>query len=301
MNDSNSSNLTFLQTLLQRCANQRLAFKCAALLLAIALLLLAGLGKLNAPMLLITNAPLLLVALMDAAVSAQERRCFTLLAKLAENGNSNKLSAAELAWPLAPEDAGTSAQRTVLAFLSLSVWPFYLALGGIVAAGAASIAPKSPMLASAAHSAGCGSSGCGGGAAGCGGGAGGGGCGGAGGCGGGCGASSSASLPKSSSANPQSQSGFGAPHTQVPGTQGTQSGQPRPGFFPITPAQGNRPVNIQQQPINVMPQQGSPVLVPVQPTNPQPDTIQLQKPVSAPQSLQSLTTPKPASSAPAPP
>ena len=274
MNDSAPPNFAFLQTLLQRCANQRLAFKTAAVLLAVALLLLAGLGKLNGQMLLITTAPLLLLALMDAAVSAQERRCFTLLAKLAENGNSSKLKAADLAWPLAPEAAGVGLQRTVLAFLSLSVWPFYLALGGIVAAGAASIAQKSPLLASVAHSAGCGSGGCGGGAAGCGGGAGGAGCSGAGGCGaGGCGASKS---PQAAMQNSPSTSGVGVLRPQV------QSGQLRPGFFPVTPTQGNRPAIAQQPNITIKPQQAGPgAAIPVQATKPTPNTIQIQKPANA--------------------
>jgi hypothetical protein len=249
MNDLNSSSpaCCILPTLLMRYAKQRLVFKFTAILLAVALLLLAGLGKLSAQFLLITAAPLLLLALMDAATSAQEQRCFTLLA-------TGKGKASDSTWPQMPETTSAGLQRTVLALLSLSVWPFYLALGGILASGAATLSPslKSPTTASAAHS-GCGSSCSSGG--GCGGGKG---CGGAsGGCSsGGCGSSSTAGV-----ATGNHNGGIGVPRPQMPNVQGVQVNQQRPGFFPVTPAPGNRPVNVQVQPqpnINVLPQQPLP-------------------------------------------
>ena len=150
-----------LPDIIHRYSSQRATCKQWSVLLGVAILLVGALGKVSAANLLWTAAPLLLLGLAEAGYAGQERRCVDILKS--RKGNE-EVSA------LLPEAASASILRTAVAAMSVSVWPFYLGLFAIVAAGGGAMtspgkeAPMSGPVqfaqAGAAH-AGCGSGGCG--------------------------------------------------------------------------------------------------------------------------------------------
>jgi len=84
-------------------------------------------GRLNAPSLLWIAAPLVFLGLADAGCAAREKRC----AELLKNGKNNDLSA------ISPsEPASKLLGRFIGGLCSVSVWPFYLFLWGVVIGGA---------------------------------------------------------------------------------------------------------------------------------------------------------------------
>jgi len=113
--------------MIHRLSSQRGHCKSCGVILGIAVLLAGALGGLGKGSLLWIAAPLVLLGLVDAGYAAQQRRCEELLKRPERN---------EDATAFLPETAGTVIRRFCSAVLSLSVWPFYLSLLGMVVAAA---------------------------------------------------------------------------------------------------------------------------------------------------------------------
>jgi hypothetical protein len=119
---------------LHRLASQRATCKLAAVILAVVILVFGVPGKTGAMNLLWTAAPLALLGLAEAGYAAQERRGWQLLAR--QTGSETPA--------LAPASAGAAIGGTFLSAFSLSIWPFYLSLVGVIVAGVL-LAPVKPV------------------------------------------------------------------------------------------------------------------------------------------------------------
>ena len=124
-----------LKDLILRYTSRRATFKLAAVLAGMAILLIGatekvGIGKGFCWM----GAPLLLLGLVEAGYAAEQRRCVELWKK---NGEGDDVAA------LSSEPVGASVVRFVFAVLSLSIWPFYLAVFALVAFGGEEITKAS--------------------------------------------------------------------------------------------------------------------------------------------------------------
>jgi len=114
----------FLETI-QRLSTQRGHCKLGSVFLGSGILLAGAVSGLGKASLFWIAAPLLLLGLADAGYAAEQQRSVEL---------SKKAKGYEAAF--SPEAAGTFIWRFCSAVLSLSVWPFYLSLVGVVVAGA---------------------------------------------------------------------------------------------------------------------------------------------------------------------
>ncbi len=100
--------------------------------LAVGVLAVGALGRFSTVALVWVAAPLVLLGLAEAGYAARQGQCAELL----------KTGKRDEPMVLLPAESGLNAvRRMVLAVLSLSIWPFYLALWGVVAAGAVNL-PK---------------------------------------------------------------------------------------------------------------------------------------------------------------
>lgn len=112
-------------------SSQRAAFKQTSVVLAVAILLVVALGGLSVKTILWAATPLLLLALADAACLWEQRR-------LAECSSAEK-SGEEKSSPLRAETTGGSVMRILSALSARSIWPFYLGLFALIAAGAGNL------------------------------------------------------------------------------------------------------------------------------------------------------------------
>jgi len=108
-------------------SSHRAACKRWSIFLAVAILIAGGLGKLSTASLLWAASPLLLLALTEAGYAAEQGRC----PEFFRHGKGD-----ETLEVLPSESTMVSSRRFGSALVSISIWPFYLALWAVVLAGA---------------------------------------------------------------------------------------------------------------------------------------------------------------------
>lgn len=205
-------------------------------LLATGVLLGGAIAKLPLAVLLWAAAPILLLGVVEAATIAQEKRYAEVAKGKRQQAQGTKENDGEKELMLPPEPAGESLVRTVVAFLSPAIWPFYLGLYAIVGFGGSAINAPAPSRVASASS-GCGAGGCGT-ASGCGTS----GCGASTGRGCGCGSSRTATTSASQS-RPAPPTYRGVP----------PSAAPKPTFVPVSAVQGNRPAPTLKPVVTIQP------------------------------------------------
>ena len=136
-----------LQDTLRQLSSHRAACKQWSVFVSVAVLVFGALGRLSTANLLWMAAPLVLLGFAEAGYAARE----TYGEQLLKNGKNN-----EQLVVLPKESALATSRRTAVSLCSLSVWPFYLALWGVIAASAYNLprtATSMPALtgATAAH------------------------------------------------------------------------------------------------------------------------------------------------------
>jgi hypothetical protein len=114
-----------------RSSSQKYICKVVSIVGGVVVLAVSTVDKLTAfATVLWTVAPLLLLSLMDAGLSAEMRRCADLLKK-----NPTKDDPSVILW----EGGDAGLFRFFRELISLSIWPFYLILFGLIVFGAEEI------------------------------------------------------------------------------------------------------------------------------------------------------------------
>src|SRR5688500_7636328 len=103
-----------LENTIHHYSYHRAACKQWSVLLGVAVLLLGALGRLSAINVLWAAAPMVLLAFVEAGYAGQQRRCIEAL-------QARKAGDGVVALP--SEGLTASVMRTILAVLSLSIWP----------------------------------------------------------------------------------------------------------------------------------------------------------------------------------
>lgn len=112
---------------IHRLSAQRATCRVSGIVLGVIILLTGMLGRLGGMSLVWPASPLLLLLFVDAGYAARQRRCVELFK---ERQGSEGISVH------LPESAAASIPGMMAAVFSLSIWPFYLCLLGMVTAGA---------------------------------------------------------------------------------------------------------------------------------------------------------------------
>ena len=130
-----------LHDLIVQLSFSRTACKLLSILLAVASLISGALGRLSTISLLLAAAPLVMLGLLDAGYAGKAEH-FSEQIRSCDGKDGTPVD-------LRKESTVAAVGRMVRAIGFVSIWPFYLALWGIVAAGTVNLSHLAPPLSAA--------------------------------------------------------------------------------------------------------------------------------------------------------